>query len=192
MLRSWRAEKRFFASDSGGRSAQLVRKRLTAGPGMVAMLVCAVPLALGFVFPAGELARLAYIAGDPLWGVRFYEFIFNSLTMAGGAAVLLVAVALLLAYAKRLQGGPLVSVATQAASLGYALPGAVIAVGILIPMAAFDNALDSFMRATFGISTGLLLTGTIIALMFAYVVRYLAVALKTTEAAFTRIPPQHG
>ena len=102
--------------------------------------------------------------------------------------MLLVAVALLLAYAKRLQGGPLVSVATQAASLGYALPGAVIAVGILIPMAAFDNALDSFMRATFGISTGLLLTGTIIALMFAYVVRYLAVALKTTEAAFTRIP----
>ena len=68
MLRSWRAGKRFFASDSGGRSAQLVRKRLTAGPGMVAMLVCAVPLALGFVFPAGELARLAYIAGDPLWG----------------------------------------------------------------------------------------------------------------------------
>lgn len=180
--------KRNFASDSGGRSAQLLRKRLTAGPGLVAMLVCAVPLALGFAFPAGELARLAYIAGDPLWGARFYEFVTNSLTMAGGAALLLVCVALLLAYAKRLQGGAVVSVATQAASLGYALPGAVIAVGILIPMAAFDNALDSFMRATFGISTGLLLTGTIAALMFAYVVRYLAVALKTTEAAFTRIP----
>lgn len=180
--------KRHFASDSGGRSARLVRAPLRSRAALLAFVICALPLGLGFVFPAAELARLAIIAGDPMWGPRFYAFVTNSLTMAGGAAVLLVAVALLLAYAKRLQGGPVVAVATQAASLGYALPGAVIAVGILIPMAAFDNALDAFMRASFGLSTGLLLTGTITALMFAYVVRYLAVALKTTEAAFARIP----
>jgi iron(III) transport system permease protein len=180
--------KRHFASDSGGRAALLTRVRLRPVQAALATAACMLPLALGFLFPAAELARLAIIAGDPLWGPRFYAFVVNSLAMAGGAGLLLVGIAVFLAYARRLQGGAVVSLATQAASLGYAIPGAVIAIGILIPMAAFDNALDAAMRATFGISTGLLLTGTITALMFAYVVRYLAVALKTTEAAFARIP----
>lgn len=180
--------RRRFAGDSGGRAASLKRARLGAGPAALAAFACALPVLLGFVFPAWELVRLALIAGDPMWGPRFFRFVSNSLTMAGGAAVLLVGLSLFLAYARRLNGGPVVNLAIQAASLGYAIPGAVIAVGILIPMAAFDNTLDAAMRATFGISTGLLFTGTIAALMFAYVVRYLAVALKTTEAAFTRIP----
>lgn len=180
--------RRRFAGDSGGRAASLKRAPLGAGPAALAALACALPVLLGFVFPAWELVRLALIAGDPMWGPRFFRFVSNSLTMAGGAAVLLVGLSLFLAYARRLNGGPVVNLAIQAASLGYAIPGAVIAVGILIPMAAFDNTLDAAMRATFGMSTGLLLTGTIAALMFAYIVRYLAVALKTTEAAFTRIP----
>ena len=180
--------KRRFAGDAGGRSANLVRTPLRGLRGVGAALVCALPVILGFLFPAGELARLAFVAGDPMWGPRFYVFAFNSLKMAGGAAVLLVLIALFLAYAQRLQGGRGVALAVQAASLGYALPGAVIAVGILIPLAAFDNALDGVMRAWFGVSTGLLLTGTIAALLFAYIVRYLSVALKTTEAAFARIP----
>ena len=180
--------KRRFAGDSGGRQASIARTPLTGWKGAGAMMVCFLPVALGFLLPAAELVRLALIAGDPLWGPRFFVFATNSLKMAGGAAVLLVIIAIFLAYAQRLHGGPLVGAAVQAASMGYALPGAVIAVGILIPMAAFDNTLDAFMRQTFGYSTGLLLTGTLAALMFAYVVRYLAVALKTTEAAFARIP----
>ena len=180
--------KRRFAGDSGGRQASIARTPLTGWKGAGAMIVCFLPVALGFLLPAAELVRLALIAGDPLWGPRFFVFATNSLKMAGGAAVLLVIIAVFLAYAQRLHGGPLVGAAVQAASMGYALPGAVIAVGILIPMAAFDNTLDAFMRQTFGYSTGLLLTGTLAALMFAYVVRYLAVALKTTEAAFARIP----
>ncbi|MCC1481602.1 ABC transporter permease [Roseibaca sp. Y0-43] len=180
--------RRRFAGDSGGRASSLKRVPLRGGAASLAALACGLPVLLGFLFPASELLRLAIIAGDPMWGPRFYAFVRNSLTMAGGAAVLLVGISLFLAYARRLHGGPVVNLAIQAASLGYAIPGAVIAVGILIPMAAFDNTLDAAMRATFGISTGLLLTGTIAALMFAYVVRYLAVALKTTEAAFTRIP----
>jgi iron(III) transport system permease protein len=180
--------KRRFANDSGGRQAVLGRYRLRGLAGLGAALVCALPVVLGFVLPAAELARLALLAGDPLWGPRFFVFATNSLKMAGGAAVLLVLIAVFLAYAQRLQGGPVVGLAVQAASMGYALPGAVIAVGILIPLAAFDNALDALMRQYVGVSTGLLLTGTIGALMFAYVVRYLAVALKTIEASFARIP----
>ena len=179
---------RRFAGDAGGRSATLTRVRLGPGGAALAAMACALPVTLGFLFPAAELVRLAVIAGDPLWGPRFLAFATNSLTMAAGAAALLVGLAVFLGYARRLQGGPVISAAMQAASLGYAMPGAVIAVGVLIPLAAFDNALDGVLRANFGISTGLLLTGTIAALMFAYVVRYLAVALKTVDAGFARIP----
>lgn len=179
---------RRFAGDSGGRSATLSRVPLGPRGAVLAVVLCTLPVLLGFLFPAAELVRLAIIAGDPLWGPRFFVFATNSLKMAAGAAVLLVTISVFLGYARRLQGGPVIGAAMQAASLGYAMPGAVIAVGVLIPLAAFDNTLDAFMRARFGLSTGLLLTGTIAALMFAYVVRYLAVALKTMEAAFARIP----
>lgn len=73
------------------------------------------------------------------------------------------------------------------ASLGYAIPGSVIAVGVLVPLAAFDNTLDAFMRATFGISTGLLLSGTVLALIYAYSVRFLAVAMGTVDAGMGKI-----
>lgn len=180
---------RRFSQDPGGRSAFISRVRLRGGQAWGAALVCALPVLFGFLLPAGELLRLSIIAGDPLLGPRFFGFAANSLKMATGAAILLVGVAVFLAYARRMQGGPVIGAATQAASFGYAMPGAVVAVGVLLPLAAFDNALDAFMRAQFGISTGLLLTGTIAALMFAYAVRYMAVALKTVEAAFARIPP---
>ena len=179
---------RRFASNAGGRARMMGRVRLSPGYAILAMVACSLPVVLGFVFPAAELLRLSLIAGDPLWGARFFAFAQNSLIMAGGAAILLVCIAVFLSYAQRLQGGPVIDSAMQAASFGYAIPGAVIAIGVLIPLATFDNALDAFMRAQFGISTGLLLTGSIAALMFAYTVRYLAVALKTVQASFTRVP----
>ena len=75
----------------------------------------------------------------------------------------------------------------RVAGLGYAIPGAVIAVGVLIPFARLDNAIDAWLQATFGISTGLLLTGTIAGLVFAYLVRFLALALNTVEAGLAKI-----
>jgi iron(III) transport system permease protein len=179
---------RRFSGDTGGRARTLVRTQLSPAGAVLATLACALPVFLGFGFPAAELLRLSIIAGDPLWGTRFLTFALNSLKMAVLAAGLLVMLAIFLGYARRLQNNMMIGLVMQAASLGYAMPGAVIAVGVLLPLAAFDNGLDAFMRASFGISTGLLLTGTIGALLFAYVVRYLAVALKTVEAAFARIP----
>jgi iron(III) transport system permease protein len=124
-----------------------------------------------------------------MWGPRFVGFAVNSLTLAAVTAVLLVVVGVFLGYARRLDGRPVIRAALQVASFGYAIPGAVIAVGVLVPLAAFDNAFDAWARATLGISTGLLLTGSLVALVFAYVVRFLAIALKTVEASLLRIPP---
>jgi iron(III) transport system permease protein len=116
-------------------------------------------------------------------------FALNSLTLASVAAGIAIVLAALLAWAQRLYPSPIRAAANSIASMGYAIPGSVIAVGALVPFALFDNALDGWMRATFGVSTGLLLSGTIAALVFAYIVRFLAVALSAVESGLTRIKP---
>jgi iron(III) transport system permease protein len=98
-------------------------------------------------------------------------------------------VALMLAYAQRLVPTRLVRSSARLASMGYAVPGAVIAIGVMLPFAWLDNTLDGWMRATFGVSTGLLFSGTLFALLFAYLARFLSVSLQTVESGLTRIRP---
>ncbi|MGG5807776.1 ABC transporter permease [Falsiroseomonas sp. CW058] len=155
----------------------------------LAILACAMPVLLGFVIPAGTLLALMLQAGDPLDPRRTVPFALNSLTLAALTAGLAVALAALLAWGQRLHPSALRAAANRVASLGYAVPGSVIAVGALVPFALFDNALDAWMRARFGVSTGLLLSGTIAALVFAYLVRFLGVALSAVESGLTRIKP---
>jgi iron(III) transport system permease protein len=115
--------------------------------------------------------------------------IANSFTLAGGTALIAVALAVLMSYAARLSRSPLVQGANRIAALGYAVPGAVLAVGILLPLGRLDNVVAEWMQAHFGIRTGLLFTGSVAALVYAYLVRFLAVALQTTEAGLGRITP---
>src|SRR3546814_764774 len=110
-------------------------------------------------------------------------------TLSTIAALLAVLLALLMAFAVRHGKNRLALLANRIAGMGYAVPGSVIAVGALIPLGLFDNTLDAWMRATFGISTGLLLTGTIAALIFAYMVRFLAVSLQAVEASLAKVRP---
>ena len=154
-----------------------------------AILACALPVMLGFVVPAGTLFVLMLEAGDPFDPRRTVPYALNSLTLAGVTAVLAVLLAALLAWGQRLHPSPLRAAGNRVASLGYALPGSVIAVGTLVPFALFDNTIDGWMRAHFGISTGLLLSGTMAALVFAYLVRFLGVALSAVESGLTRVKP---
>ncbi|WP_236033435.1 ABC transporter permease [Belnapia mucosa] len=154
-----------------------------------ALLACALPVTLGFLVPAGVLLHLMVEVGDPLSPTRFLPYARNSLVLAGIAGLLAVALAALLAWAARLHPRPTLRAARRIAGLGYAVPGSVIAVGTLVPLGLFDNALDAWMRARFGIGTGLLLSGGIAALVFAYLVRFLAVALASVEAGLARIRP---
>lgn len=156
---------------------------------IAAILACAIPVALGFVVPAGTLFALMLKVGDPLEPSRTVPYAVNSLTLAALTAAIAVLLACLLAWGQRLHPSPIRAMANRVASLGYAVPGSVIAVGALVPFAAFDNALDAWMRAHLGISTGLLLSGTIAALVFAYLVRFLGVALSAVESGLTRIKP---
>jgi iron(III) transport system permease protein len=148
-----------------------------------------VPIAIGFVVPVQHLARLAIAVGDPLFGFDFLRFAGNSFGLAALTAVLAVGVATVLAYARRLSPSPLVLGSIRVAALGYAVPGSVIAVGILLPLGRLDNAVDAFARGSLGVSTGLILTGTVAALVYAYLVRFLAVSYNTIEAALEKISP---
>jgi iron(III) transport system permease protein len=164
-------------------------RRLRGAAAGAASAACAIPVTFGFLLPAAILIKLATADPEARFGARIYGLVTNTFTLAGVAAFAAVAVALLLAYAARTVKNPLVHGANRLAVLGYALPGAVIAVGILLPLGRFDNAVASWMQEQFGIKTGLLLTGSMTALIYAYLVRFLAVAFGTVEAGLTRVTP---
>ncbi|MBI3147213.1 MAG: iron ABC transporter permease [Betaproteobacteria bacterium] len=154
-----------------------------------AALVCAVPLMLGFVLPGGLLLRMAMTEGDAQFGLRFLELARNSFSLAALCALLGVGLAVVLAYAARLTPGLGPRLVNRLVGLGYAVPGSVIAVGVLIPVTRLDNWLAAQVTAWTGTNPGLMLTGGIAALVFAYLVRFLAIALQTVEARLSKITP---
>jgi iron(III) transport system permease protein len=162
---------------------------LQGGAAALAVAACAIPLCIGFVLPAGLLLRLALSEGDTRFGEHFLALAGNSFVLAGLTALIAVALALLLAYGARVSKGPVASSLNRLVSLGYAVPGSVIAVGVLIPVTRLDNWLAAQWEAAFGSNPGLLLTGGIAALIYAYLVRFLAVALQSVTSSLARVTP---
>ncbi len=154
-----------------------------------ALFACFVPLGLGFLLPAAILLDMTVKNASTTLDERFWGFVRNSFILAVITAFLGVAIALVIAYGLRLRSNAGMRLAARIASMGYAVPGSVIAVGILIPIGRLDNAIDAWMRSSFGISTGLLFSGTITALVFAYLVRFLAVSFSSVEASLGKIKP---
>jgi iron(III) transport system permease protein len=157
--------------------------------GIVVGVLCALPFVVGFLVPFGLLLNYSFARGDVVLSPDFWETARHSLVLASIAAVVTVVLAVLLAYARRVAENRFTRPAAQVASLGYALPGTVLALGLLYPLAAFDNGLDSIMRSTFGISTGLILSGSVAALVLAYAIRFIAVAIGSIDAGFEKVSP---
>lgn len=154
-----------------------------------AAALCLLPVFFGFLLPAGLLADYASRRLDQFADAAVLDAAANSLIMAAATALVTVAAGLALVYSGRLSGSrPVVMIGRLAAS-GYAVPGTVLAVGILVPMAAFDNRLDAAMRALFGVGTGLLVTGSGAALVYALTVRFLAIAYGSIDAGLAKISP---
>ncbi|WP_417588180.1 ABC transporter permease [Pararhodobacter oceanensis] len=180
---------RRYVGDPAGRSASAARHPLRGWRALLVVTLCVVPILFGFALPVFELLRLTWLVGDPMWGQRFFAFAANSLFLAALAVIVLLVLGLFLGYARRMDGGRVVRATLGIAGIGYAMPGAVIAVGVLLPLSWADRSLDAWMRASFDYSTGLLLTGSYVGLIFAYAVRFLAISLNTVEASLQRIPP---
>ncbi len=163
--------------------------RLTGFRAAVAILFCITPLVLGFLLPSGILLNLAVNAGDAQFGSRYFQLTFNTVSLAAITAALAVGLALVVAYGARSTRSVGVEIAKRVAGMGYAVPGAVIAVGVLIPVTRLDHVLAAWVTSLTGVSPGLLLTGSIAALVYAYLVRFFAVALQSVEAGLTKITP---
>ena len=172
-----------------GRNRPMAGARLRGVTAGLAILACVLPLLLGFILPAGLLLKMALTEGDAQFGERFLTLSRNSFVLAGATAAIGVLLALLLAYGARLAKNSLASGLNRLVGLGYAVPGAVIAVGVLIPVTRLDHWLAGQWQAWFDYNPGLLLTGGIAALIYAYLVRFLAVALHTVESSLGKITP---
>ncbi len=163
--------------------------QLSLGAGLAAFAACALPILLGFVVPTAHLAQLALSSGVAMTDQQFIGHALNSLILATLAAAIIVGLALFLSYAGRLVRRRLVRRAIAFASLGYAIPGAVIAVGVLLPLAFADHGLDLLSRQVLGVPSGLLLSGTAFALLVAYTVRFLAVGMANVAPGLAAIDP---
>ena len=170
-----------------GRNRPHPGRRLSGLAAAGALFACAVPLLLGFLLPAGLLLNMALSEGDAQFGARFAQLAGNSFTLAALTALLAVGFALLLAYAARLSRSRWRGMMNRIVGLGYAVPGSVIAVGVLIPVTRLDNWLAGWIASWSGANPGLLLTGGIAALVYAYLARFLAIALQAVEASLGKI-----
>jgi iron(III) transport system permease protein len=157
--------------------------------GYAAAAFCSLPFLAGFLLPFILLVEFALGHASVAIEGGFLGAAWNSVFLATIAAAATVVLGLLISYAPRVAHNRFTRFASRASGFGYALPGTVLAIGVLMPIAALDNGIDGFFRNTFGVSTGLILTGSIAGLVYAYVIRFLAVSLGGIEAGLERISP---
>ncbi|MBA4742871.1 MAG: iron ABC transporter permease [Azoarcus sp.] len=176
-------------NNTSRQNASPARIRLRGWRAWGVTALCVMPLVAGFLLPGALLLHMAIVDGDAQFGPRFVLLARNSFVLASVTAVLAVGLALLLAYAARLSPSNWPQAGNRVVGLGYAVPGSVIAVGVLIPVTRLDNAIAEAAMAWFGVNPGLVLTGGIAALVYAYLTRFLSIALHTVDASLGKITP---
>ena len=157
--------------------------------GWMAMLACLIPFAAGFILPAGVILSHALRNAEVWAAPGLLAALGRTLTVGGLAALVTVAAGLFMVYGVRLTGRRLPRLLLPVTTIGYAAPGAVLGIGILIPMAAADHALADAAERLLGVDIGLLMTGSAAALVFAYSVRFFAIAEGAADAAIGRVSP---
>ena len=187
--RTARRRQRFSGQKTTAIVHDAVRLKLTGWRKWAAVLACVLPVLFGFVIPVLVLGGYAIKRLPLLVEPRLLNALGHSLMVAGMAALATVILGFTLAWHARSHQGRLAKGYGRLASLGYGVPGTVLAIGVLIPLASLDNAVDGFFRANFGFGTGLLLSGTGFAIVYACMVRFMAMAEGTIDAGFHKLSP---
>ncbi len=162
--------------------------RLRGVRAFAAMLLCFLPVLIGLIIPCLRLGYFALLKGDAARQSQLFSYAKNSFMLAIIVGALALLIAIFFAYRKRTHPNKLVKASIGLSTLGYALPGALLAVGLLAPLAWIDQKFSKFISAILGGTPGLIITGTIIALVYALSVRFLTVAFNTLDAGFSKIP----
>ena len=174
--------------DTSGPARYEHRIRLSGGQAVWAWVSCMVPVVLGFILPGAVLLKWGLY--DAAWnGSSFLALIWNSFYLAALAALIAVACALVLGYARRNRNTRLVRASLGVSGLGYAIPGAIVAIGVIVPLAWLDHRLIDLAKFVTGEQIGLVLSGSIVALLFAYTVRFLAISLGAVQNGLDKIKP---
>ena len=187
--RAARRRQRFAGQKTTAMVHDAVRLKLTGWRRWAAVFACVLPVLFGFVIPVLVLGGYAIKRLPLLMEPRLLNALGHSLMVAGMAALVTVVLGFTLAWHARAHQGRLVKGYGRLASLGYGVPGTVLAIGVLFPLASLDNTVDGFFRANFGFGTGLLLSGTGFAIVYACMVRFMAMAEGTIDAGFHKLSP---
>ncbi|MEW9837229.1 ABC transporter permease [Mesorhizobium marinum] len=186
---SWaRSRRRFHTGRATHMKAQPPRLALKGAWRMLATLLTALPVLLGFGIPALVFGSYALRRLDQFRSPDLADAFLNSLVTAGSTALLTVTLALFLLNAVRLVRSPGMTATVRLASIGYALPGGILGLGLLFVLARFDNGIDAFMRAQFDVSTGLLLTGSAAGIVLACTIRFVALAEGAIRSGLDKLP----
>jgi len=172
-----------------GRYEVFRRFELAGSHALGAQIACFLPVLFGVIIPAVTLILMGLRSEQDIFSPRYIGFIQTSLILATIAAVLTVVAATILGTFRRMVGGQLSLVTMFIGRLGYAVPGGVIAVGLFVPFANFDNWLDARMEGWFDISTGLLISGSIWLMIAAYMIRFLAAAIGAYDSGLSSVTP---
>jgi len=192
--RMLRGQARFY-QQGGARGRRLARVPMRGVAKWSAFSLSAALLGAAFVLPVCQL--IVWAAAEfakPTVGMATPEiaatYIGNSLTLAGVGAFTVMLMALLVSHGVRsAKGGRLARIITRSVTLGYAMPGAVVAVGVLVTLAPIDHAINDTMQQLFGQGTGLLFTGTMTGLIYAYLVRFMAVGFNSVDSSLEKVTP---
>jgi iron(III) transport system permease protein len=156
---------------------------------IAALIFCLIPVILGFLLPILLLVLMGVAHFHNTFDRRFWEYANHSFLLSCSAATIATVIAMTLGYGQRLTQSPWVRAATRLAAMGYAIPGSIVAVGIAIPFGVLDGAINAGTQAIWGFRVGLVFSGTIPALIYAYLVRFLAVSFGTVEAGLAKVRP---
>lgn len=184
-----RRRQRFAAGKATAMHQRSARVPLSPARGWLATLLCALPFLSGFAIPVLVLGSYALKRLNGLADPKLLKALLHSLEVSLPVAVITLFGGFLLAYAQRERPSWPTRFAVRVGSLGYGIPGTVLAIGVLLPLAGLDNAVDGIMRSHLGISTGLLLSGTAFAIIYAHSVRFMTLAEGTVDAGFQKLSP---
>lgn len=184
-----RRRQRFHSARATQLKVRPPRVKLTGWRGLVAAVSVSLPVLAGFGIPLYVFGRYASRRLDQLLDPALGKAFASSVMAASGTALITVMAALALTYVARLSRSRETRLLVRLASLGYALPGTILGLGLLFALARFDNAVDSIARDYFGFSTGLLLSGSAAAVILACSIRFLALAEGSIRSGIEKLPP---